>query len=154
MWKKKKFVTFFFFQSQFQTAFHCTEFSLHSGIFKLQLIKVQQWGCKKVALLSTITAKYFCVTNQPIKIYFHVNKYQISNLVFIEYLQKVTDQSNTGLFSKSQIQLDMESINALSRVAQAQQQQECFNLSSKVNDTVYAAPPKGNRSVTTTRYIT
>ena len=68
--------------------------------------------------------------------------------------QKVTDQSNAGLFSKSQIQLDMESINALSRVAQAQQQQECFNLSSKVNDTVYAAPPKGNCSVTTTRYIT
>ena len=44
----------------------------------------------------------------------------------------------------------MESINALSRVAQAQQQQECFVPTSQVKETVYTAPSKGNCSLTTT----
>ena len=55
--------------------------------------------------------------------------------MFIENLQKMADQSNVGLFSRQQFQLDAESINALLRVAQAQQQQECFVPSSQINDT-------------------
>ena len=48
-------------------------------------------GAKKIVeLLSTFSAKY---EFQPIRIYFHVNKYQVSNLVFIENLQKIADQS-------------------------------------------------------------
>ena len=45
---------------------------------------------KNVELLSTFSAKY---EFQPIRIYFHVNKYQVSNLVFIENLHKIADQS-------------------------------------------------------------
>ena len=42
----------------------------------------------------------------------------------------------------------MESINALLRVAQVQQEQECFVPSSQINDTVYIATSEGNPSIT------
>ena len=45
----------------------------------------------------------------------------------------MVDQSNADLFSGPQSQIDMESINALLMVAQAQQQQECFVPSSQIN---------------------
>ena len=70
--------------------------------------------------------------------------------MFIEILQKIADQSNAGLFSGQQFQLDAESINALLRMAQAHQQQECFVPSSQINDTVYTAPSDGNSSITAT----
>ena len=44
----------------------------------------------------------------------------------------------------------MESINALLKVAEAQQQQECFVSSSQINDTVYTAPSEGNCSIAAT----
>ena len=69
--------------------------------------------------------------------------------MFIESLQKTGDQSNADLFGGPQLKLDVESINALLRVAQAQQQQECFVPSSQINDTVYAAPSEVNCSITT-----
>ena len=59
-------------------------------------------------------------------------------------------QSNAALFSGQQFQLNVESINALLRVSQAQQQQECFVPSSQINDTVYTAPSDGNSSITAT----
>ena len=62
----------------------------------------------------------------------------------------MTDQSNAGLFSGPQVQLDVESINAPLRVAQAQQQQEYFVPSSKINDTVYTALSERNCSITAT----
>ena len=65
----------------------------------------------------------------------------------------MADQSNADLFSGPQLQLDVESINALLRVAQAQQQQECFVPSSQINDTVYTAPSEGNCSITASPYI-
>ena len=57
----------------------------------------------------------------------------------IKNLQKMTDQSNVDLFSGPLVQLDVQSINALLRVAQAQQQQEYFVPSSQINDYVYTA---------------
>ena len=45
----------------------------------------------------------------------------------------MVDQSNADLFSGPQLQLHIESINALLMVAQAQQQQECFVPSSQIN---------------------
>ena len=65
----------------------------------------------------------------------------------------MADQSNADLFSGSQLQLDVESINALLRVVQAQQQQKCFVPSSQINDTVYTAPSEGNCSITASPYI-
>ena len=60
----------------------------------------------------------------------------------------MANQSNADLFSRPQLQLDVvESINALLRVAQAQQQQKCFVPSSQINDTVYTAPSEGNCSI-------
>ena len=59
----------------------------------------------------------------------------------------MVDQSNADLFSRPQLQLDVESINALLRVAQAQQQQKCFIPSFEINDTVYTAPSEGNCSL-------
>ena len=64
----------------------------------------------------------------------------------------MVDQSNSGLFSGSQIKLEVELINALLRVAQTQQQQEWFVPSSQINDTVYTAPSERNCSVTTTLF--
>ena len=55
---------------------------------------------------------------------------------------------NNFSFTGQQFQLDVESINALLRVAQAQQEQECFVPSSQINDTVYIAPSEGNSSIT------
>ena len=62
----------------------------------------------------------------------------------------MVDQSNAGLFSGPQLELDVESINALFRKAEAQQQQESFVLYSQINDTVYTAPSEGNCSMTAT----
>ena len=59
----------------------------------------------------------------------------------------MADQSNADLFSGSQLQLDVESIKALLRVAQAQQQQECFAPSSQINDTVYTPRTEENCSI-------
>ena len=70
--------------------------------------------------------------------------------MFTENLQKMAYQSNAALFSGKQFQLDVESINALLRVAQAQQQQECFVPSSQINDTVYTTPSDGYSSITAT----
>ena len=67
--------------------------------------------------------------------------------MFIESLDKMADQSNADLFSGSQLQLDVESIKVLLRVAQAQQQQECFAPSSQINDTVYTARTEENCSI-------
>ena len=49
-------------------------------------------------------------------------------------------------------QLDVESINALLRVVQAQQQEDCFVLSSQIKDTAYTALSEGNCSITATSY--
>ena len=61
----------------------------------------------------------------------------------------MANQSNAGLFSGPQLQLDMESINA-HWVAQALQQQEYFVQSSQINDTVYTVSSEGNCSIKTT----
>ena len=60
----------------------------------------------------------------------------------------MADQSNADLFSGPQLQLDVESINAFLKVAQAQQQQECFVPFYQINYTVYTAPSEGNCSIT------
>ena len=62
----------------------------------------------------------------------------------------MADQSNAGLFSGQQLNLDVESLNALLRVAQAQQQQECFVPSSQINNNFHTAPSDGNSSITAT----
>ena len=69
--------------------------------------------------------------------------YQGLKLVFIKNLQKMEDRNNASSFSGQQLQLDVESTNALLRVAQTQQQQECLVPSSQINDTVYTAPSDG-----------
>ena len=46
----------------------------------------------------------------------------------------------------------MESIHALLRVAQAQQQEECFVPSSQINDTAYMVPSDGHSSITATSH--
>ena len=62
----------------------------------------------------------------------------------------MTDQSNAGLFSGPLVRLDVESINALLRVAQAHQQQEYFVPSSQINDTVCTALSERNCRTTAT----
>ena len=69
--------------------------------------------------------------------------YQGLKLVFIKNLQKMADWNNASSFSGQQLQLDLESTDALLRVAQTQQQQECLVPSPQINDTVYTAPSDG-----------
>ena len=113
---------------------------------------MQQWGGKKCWIAFYFFGEILISTNQNLFSCKQISSFKprVHRKSAENCGSKHDDQSNAGLLSGQQLQLDVESTNALLRVAEAQQQQECFVSSSQINDTVYAAPSDGNSSITAT----